>query len=346
MLAALVCVLLAPQFEVVIAAYERHSKATSVYGELKVESFGQEEKWTFWRRPQAFTYLATPCRITLTQPGSYVVYHRFNKSKLEQHLDGGSMMQIPELWPFWNVGRPNSAGYGNPLEKPTKSTFDGKACWALAGIPIVNTGSATLYFEATDGALLGWRVDYTSPKHTDLVHVAKLEWNRPQQHAPWSPPPSKAILTLDDLMFLPPGKRVPDAPLVDEAGKKTTLYQQLKGSKGALVSIAFVGCGPCERVKDYAQRHFAALQSAGIKFIPLEANSEAKDLAALVKEHPMPFPTYLTGGEDDFYARFRVAGAPTLYFLDSKGRVLKGVQGYDPEVIAENLTHLGVSELR
>jgi hypothetical protein len=332
---------LSPQWDVVRSAYEHYGKAACVVGKLKMTSFGQSEEWTFAVLPKEQYFLETPYRVTSNRVGKSVTYYPFDRTRVDGNPGANGIAVITELWPFQNVGRGQSAGFGQPKETPRKATFKAKPCWALAGVPVPSNGKATLYFDATTGAFEGWREAWTNPKWSRQFEIQKLEWSNPKAIPNRAIPAGKTALP-DQGSYLAIGKPFPDANLITEKGGRGRLLSLTKGSKGSMVTIGYIGCGPCEEVKKFVQSRYKDFRSAGIAFIPLETGATQKTLGELVKGRPLPFETYMSAGEDDFNARYRVIKAPTLYFLDGKGRVVYNCRGFDKAEIARGLKRIGM----
>ncbi|MFI5384555.1 MAG: TlpA family protein disulfide reductase [Fimbriimonadales bacterium] len=353
MLVALVFAVCAqkPDYSVILKANEDYAKATSVSGTIECQAFGSKEIWAFSIAPKSFAVLQTPNRVYSSEMGHYIVYHPFNKTYTSQELPKNTLVQLPEIWLFADVGRGGNqpAPFLRTQEAPKKIEMYGRSVWALGGLSLPNGGKAECYVDATTGALLGWKESWTGPGRTRRYRITSLHWNTlgPKGKTPFVLPGNAKKIPGDSPLFLPPGQRLPDVNLVDEKGRKTTLAQLLKGTRGAVVSIGSPGCGPCELSKRFASKNIAAFRAKNIPFVALESwGCTDSDLQKIVHDNPVAFPTYRPSGPDDLQDRLKLAGAPTIYLLDSQGRVIDAQQGFEAKAFVKILRVLGLTNLK
>ncbi|MCC6805817.1 MAG: TlpA family protein disulfide reductase [Deltaproteobacteria bacterium] len=120
-------------------------------------------------------------------------------------------------------------------------------------------------------------------------------------------------------------------PGVAPVGKTTTLqgepvsFQSLRG-KPTLVAIWAPWCGVC---KVESQNISWAMRLAGsaANVVSIAADFESvADVKRFVDDHDADYPVWL--GSRPLVEQFAVQGFPTIYFLDSEGRVKRSAVGY------------------
>jgi hypothetical protein len=324
---------------------QQFGKAKSVSGVLACDSYGSKETWTFSIGLGGARELTTPYRIISAGAGRYLIFQPFDKGLYQQDLPPNTTMDIPELWPFNVMGSiGDTPQFLRTKSAPRKVQFGGKTAWEIGGLAVPD-GQAQVFLDATTGELLGWNESYGGGGWNRQIAVKSLTWNKPVP-ALFTPPKGVHPVRLDDLMYLPIGQPMPDALLVDEHGGKTSLSRLLAGSNGAVISIGSAGCGPCEASKRFAARNLAAFSAKRVKFVALESwGCTQAQLAEITKSNPVPFHSY-RAVQDDLRFRYRLAGAPTVYFLDGEHRVVRAQQGFEPAAFRTSLGSLGLIGLK
>lgn len=276
------------------------------------------------------------------------MYQPFDNSYYSQELPKNTSYGIQELWLFNLIG----GGPGTPpayfhsQEKPKKVQFAGKTAWEIRGLESGNANKARAFLDAATGELVGWDETSGSPESTKRFRMKSLHWNGKGLPA-FALPKNAHKVPLDDFMYLPKGYPFPDIALVDELGKTTTLTRLLSGNSGAVISIGSPGCGPCEASKRFASRNLGEFNSKKVKFVALESWGCSKtDLEKIVRDNPVPFRCYRPSGMDDLQNRLKLAGAPTIYFVDAQRRVIHAQQGFEPKSFAGSLRKLGLGRLK
>lgn len=133
------------------------------------------------------------------------------------------------------------------------------------------------------------------------------------------------------------GQKVPDFTVKDEAGKTHTLASLLKGKKYMVLDFWASWCGPCRREIPNVKKQYALYKDKGLQVVSISIDKNAEAWKKAVKEEQLQWPNFLSPAVADQY---RVKAVPTMYLLDSDGKVVAENDDARGEKLAAKLAEL------
>jgi thiol-disulfide isomerase/thioredoxin len=103
----------------------------------------------------------------------------------------------------------------------------------------------------------------------------------------------------------------------------STLKIQELPDKHTLLVFYQSGCGPCENVLEQLKNEYQRLQQKGVRVIAMSADRDRLLFENIAATHPWPDKYCdVRGLDSQNFIRYAVAGTPTIFLLDSKGRII------------------------
>ena len=139
------------------------------------------------------------------------------------------------------------------------------------------------------------------------------------------------------------GAEAPDFTLAGAGGGAVSLAGLRRGKRATLVNFWYLSCPPCRKEFPAFQRLYDELKGEGFTVVAVNKGDAAADVAAYLRKEGLTFPVAL-GGQDEsgVFTKFKVAGFPVTYLLDSEGRVVYRAAGVDEAGLIRALKELGL----
>ena len=133
------------------------------------------------------------------------------------------------------------------------------------------------------------------------------------------------------------GQKVPEFTVTDEAGKTHTLASLLKGKKYMVLDFWASWCGPCRREIPNVKKQYELYKDKGLQVVSISIDKKAADWKKAVKEENLQWPNFLS---PDVATQYKVRAVPTMYILDSEGKVVAENEDARGEKLAAKLAEL------
>lgn len=133
------------------------------------------------------------------------------------------------------------------------------------------------------------------------------------------------------------GQKAPEFTVTDEKGKSHTLASLLKGKKYMVLDFWASWCGPCRREIPNVKNQYALYKDKGLQVVSISIDKNAAAWKKAVKEENLQWPNFLSPKVADDY---KVKAVPTMYLLDSEGKILAENDDARGEKLAAKLKEL------
>ncbi len=151
------------------------------------------------------------------------------------------------------------------------------------------------------------------------------------------------IPMISGIEMLKVGDTAPDFTVGDIAGNSVSMSSVLQGSKGVLIFFWSIFCEPCKAELPIIQELFETYNSQGIEFMGVSLDgSPMKDaISGFISQEKYSFKVLIDelNPDESFKVSdpYGVAGTPTLYIIDSDGKVRFGKVGRASEEELEEI---------
>ncbi len=155
---------------------------------------------------------------------------------------------------------------------------------------------------------------------------------------------SGKLLRFDGLLAqfnaVQPGEQAPDIQVQEGFVAGGTLKSRTRlltpgelSQQGTVLVFYQSGCGPCETTMQQMIANYSLLKKTGFRVISIAADQDLALFEETAKDHPWP-DKYCDGKgfEGPNFKNYGVAGTPTLFFVDGKGKVRTRAGGL-PEIL-------------
>jgi len=129
------------------------------------------------------------------------------------------------------------------------------------------------------------------------------------------------------------GNQMPDFSFTDKAtGEQMSLLDICKQNKYVLIDFWASWCKPCRNEIPNFKNMYEKYHEQGFQIVSISADSKEKDWLKALEEEKLPWPNDIDG-EKGICKMYNVQFYPTVYLLDSKGKMIAS----NEEVRGENL---------
>lgn len=154
---------------------------------------------------------------------------------------------------------------------------------------------------------------------------------------PWLSEAKEAKQTITTNMematSLQPGKAVPSISYPDDKGK----MQSLDKYKGKYILMDFWAswCGPCRAAVPKVKELYSQYHNDGLEIVSISIDTDEQAWRKAMDEEKMPWEQMLSPDLDETMKLFQFGGIPTLYMVDTEGKIIDRFTGYSPDAEAE-----------
>lgn len=133
------------------------------------------------------------------------------------------------------------------------------------------------------------------------------------------------------------GQKVAPFTVKDEAGKEYTLASLLKGKRYLLIDFWASWCGPCRKEIPNVKKQYALYKDKGFQVVSISIDKDAAAWKKAVTEEKLEWPNFLSPEVADQY---KVSAVPTMYLVDSEGKIVAESGDARGEKLAAKLAEL------
>ncbi|MCK4911496.1 MAG: TlpA family protein disulfide reductase [Thermodesulfovibrionales bacterium] len=121
------------------------------------------------------------------------------------------------------------------------------------------------------------------------------------------------------------GQRAPDIRLNALDGKSVSIPGDLKGDVVVMLFWA-EGCSYCEKDMPNLEAAYKDLKGQGFEFVAVQVGGEAEVSTLMLEKNGITF-SMLHDPNSIVRKRFGIRAVPTMFFLDSQGRITEKILG-------------------
>lgn len=134
-------------------------------------------------------------------------------------------------------------------------------------------------------------------------------------------------------MRLKTGQPMPSVKYPDANGQLAGL-EKYKG-KYLLVDFWASWCGPCRQAIPKVKELYAAYKDKGFEVVSISIDTDKNAWKKAMKEEEMPWEQMLSDDKDKTMEQFQFSGIPTMYLVDSEGKIMERFTGFNDEAAAK-----------
>lgn len=134
-------------------------------------------------------------------------------------------------------------------------------------------------------------------------------------------------------MKLKTGQPMPSVKYPDANGALAGL-EKYKG-KYLLVDFWASWCGPCRQAIPKVKELYDAYKAKGFEVVSISIDTDKNAWRKAMKEEAMPWEQLLSDNKDKTMEQFQFSGIPTLYLVDTEGRIMERFTGYSEDAEAK-----------
>ncbi|PSL48389.1 peroxiredoxin [Chitinophaga niastensis] len=134
-------------------------------------------------------------------------------------------------------------------------------------------------------------------------------------------------------MRLKTGQPMPSVKYPDPNGTLAGL-EQYKG-KYLLVDFWASWCGPCRQAIPKVKELYTQYKEKGFDVVSISIDTDKAAWRKAMKDETMPWQQLLSDNKEKTMEQFQFAGIPTLYLVDTEGKIIERFSGYSEETEAK-----------
>lgn len=133
------------------------------------------------------------------------------------------------------------------------------------------------------------------------------------------------------------GQKVPDFTTKDDAGKTYTLKQLLEGKKYLILDFWASWCVPCRKEIPNVKKQYELYKDKGLQVVSISIDKSLDAWRKAVKAENLVWPNFCDNEVADLY---KVKAVPTMYLIDSEGKIVAEGSEARGEKLAAKLAEL------
>lgn len=133
------------------------------------------------------------------------------------------------------------------------------------------------------------------------------------------------------------GQKVPDFTTKDDAGKTYTLQSLLKGKKYMILDFWASWCMPCRKEIPNVKKQYALYKDKGLQVVSISIDKNLDAWRKAVKAEALEWPNFC---DTEVSSLYKVKAVPTMYILDSEGKIVAEGDNARGEKLAAKLAEL------
>ncbi|MGF6847281.1 thiol-disulfide isomerase/thioredoxin [Chitinophaga sp. W3I9] len=130
-------------------------------------------------------------------------------------------------------------------------------------------------------------------------------------------------------MRLKAGQPMPSVKYPDANGSLAGL-EKYKG-KYLLVDFWASWCGPCRQAIPKVKELYESYKAKGFEVVSISIDTDKNAWEKAMKEEAMPWEQLLSDNKDKTMEQFQFSGIPTMYLVDTEGKIMERFTGYSED---------------
>jgi peroxiredoxin len=130
-------------------------------------------------------------------------------------------------------------------------------------------------------------------------------------------------------MRLKAGQPMPSVQYPDANGSLAGL-EKYKG-KYLLVDFWASWCGPCRQAIPKVKELYESYKAKGFEVVSISIDTDKNAWQKAMKEEAMPWEQLLSDNKDKTMEQFQFSGIPTMYLVDTEGKIMERFTGYSED---------------
>ncbi len=126
-----------------------------------------------------------------------------------------------------------------------------------------------------------------------------------------------------------PGSQAPDFQL-NSLANASSPQVRLGDYRGKVIYLDFWAswCGPCQRSFPALEQLRQKFAARGFEVVAINLDENSADAMSFLKQHPVSFPI-AQDSSGKIGETYGLTGMPSAYLLDSQGKVVRVIEGFD-----------------